>query len=191
MTTDGLEPSRASQLKKAISASQIPQRMQSRGWMGLGQHGQHTLLLSLVPHAAFSGLQAEDSFGKHQLTQGMGPVALLAQWEWAAVGREVMMNGGVVENSSKGFFSKKRQQKESWKMMTAEDCALWRSLPATKRALAFCAALLSSSSRSDKQGRGSGVPKKHGQDSGCTRAWLLALSFPSQKCKQEKIPPAF
>lgn len=72
MTTDGLEPGRASQLKKAISSSQTPQRMRGRGWLGLGQCEQHILLLSLMPRTAFSGLQAEDSFGNHQLSQWMG-----------------------------------------------------------------------------------------------------------------------
>lgn len=51
------------------------------------------------------------------------------------------MHERVVEDISQGFFSKKQQQKESWKMMTAKDRALWRSLPATNRDLAFCGAL--------------------------------------------------
>lgn len=55
----------------AISSSQTPWGMRGRGWKALGQHGQHTLLLSLLPNAAFSGLQAEDSSGNHQLSQWM------------------------------------------------------------------------------------------------------------------------
>lgn len=73
---------------------------------------------ALIPDA-FSGLQAEDSFGNHQLSQWMRTRGTACLMGGVAVGREVMTNGGVIGDISKGFFSKKRQQKESWKMMTS------------------------------------------------------------------------
>lgn len=82
----------------------------------------------------------------------------------------------------RAFSSKKQQQKESWQM-TAKDCALWRSLPAANRDLAFCAGLkgLGELFQLFLQVRRDLVRRELGPKE--ARSGLLALSFPSQQSK--------